>query len=101
MQLRGLGLFVFLEDETARFIGECIFHGIIEFDASVSQPSFNSLKPNRLESRRKSMATHLRGLATTCVGLLELKFVRKSTQVFHRSATQRRHKLIAKSTVYA
>ena len=55
-------------DETARFIGECIFHGIIEFVASVSQPSFNSLKPNRLESRRKSMATHLRGLATTCVG---------------------------------
>ena len=41
------------------------------------------------------LTTHLRGLALT---LVKLKFVRKSTQVFHRLATQQ---VDRKSTVYA
>ena len=42
------------------------------------------------------------GLAMTCVDFGELKFVRKSTHVFHRLATQRKSTQVdRKSSVYA
>ena len=44
------------------------------------------------------LSTHLRGLALT---LVELKFIRKSMQVFHRLATQCKSTQVDhKSTVY-
>ena len=64
--------------------------------------------PNGLASERQfstcaqlafCLATHLRWLALT---LVELKFVRKSTQVFHRLATQLKSTQVdRKSAVYA
>ena len=70
--------------------------------------SGNKFWPNGLASRRKfsisarlafRLATHLRWLALT---LVELKFVRKSLQVFHRLTAQRKSTQVdRKSTVYA